>query len=357
MRLTHYSVRHFRCITELDTSFQPSLNIIIGGNAQGKTSLLESICFLAWSRSPRTKNERELIQYHQEWFVLKGELREEGKERYKTIETKWNKGNKKVFVDGVALDKISELLGHIYIIFLGSDFASVVREGGGARRRFLDIQISQRDKEYLFALQGYQRALRQRNELLRKEKVSSAEFSVWELQLAQFGSVLIEKRRQFVEDISPYTREIHSKIEPSEALEIQYVPSVPAEQLLATLESTRGSDVQKGQTQKGPHRDDIMIKINGYPVRTTASQGQQKTCAFSLLISELYVNLNRKKALPILLADELFSDLDGKRMKKFIGAIPESVQCLITVVDNNLIRYLNLDCTLYRIRKGQLETA
>lgn len=358
MYFKRFSARYFRCITDLIMEFSPGLNIIIGANAQGKTSLLEGIYFLSLSRSLRTNNEKELVQYGKDGFLLKADIVSHlHSDIQSVIETKWLKGTKKISVNGIELEKISELIGQLRIVFLASDFSDLVREGASFRRRFLDIQISQMDRDYLHALQGYQRALKQRNELLRKKNCSSEELWVWEVQMAENAKTLISKRRNFVESIKPYATNIHLQIMADEKLEIRYIPNVMEDEFVKKLEENRNVDIQRGQTQNGPHRDDIEIKINGYSVRQFASQGQQKTCAYSIRISEVCLSKEKGEELPIILADELFSDLDMERGKRFLEIIPYGVQVVITAVDEAVCRNLTNKYDMFQIRKGNIEKA
>lgn len=356
MFLKKFNARYFRCITDLSIDFNPGMNIIIGANAQGKTSLLEAIHFLSLARSLRTNNEKELVQYEKEGFLLKGEVFSNIDNHEKTsIDMKWLKGDKRIYVNGINLDKVSELIGRIRIIFFTSDFSNLVSEGASYRRRFMDVQLSQIDSNYLRALQGYQHALRQRNELLRKKDVKRDELWIWEVQMAEFAKTLIEKRNEFIKNIRPFASDIHHQIVSEERLEINYVPDVLGDVFLKKLEESREMDIQRGQTAHGPHRDDIDIKINGHSVRQYASQGQKKTCAYAIRISEIYLSKEKKEDMPIVLADELFSDLDPQRGKRFLETIPEKIQIIITAVDEIFCRNLERDFEMFRIRRGNLE--
>ncbi len=341
---------------KVNVDFFPGMNIVIGANAQGKTSLLEAIHFLSLARSFRTNNEKELVQYEKQGFLLRGQVISNVNIEDEThIEMKWIKGNKKIYVNKINLEKVSELIGKMRIIFLASNFSDLVSEGASYRRRFMDVQLSQMDSSYLHALQGYQRALRQRNELLRRKDVREDEFLVWEMQMTEFAKVLINKREEFIRNIKLYTTEIHRRIVAEENLEINYLPDVPSAYFLKRLEEDRKADIQRGQTLHGPHRDDIEVKINGHPVRQFASQGQKKTCAYAIRMSEIYLCKNKGEHLPIVLADELFSDLDPQRAKRFLEVIPEEVQVIITAVDEVFCKNLEKTFELFRIRRGNLE--
>ncbi len=356
MFLKKFNARYFRCITDLNIEFNSGMNIIIGANAQGKTSLLESIHFLSLARSLRTNNEKELVQYEKEGFLLKGEIFSNVDNHEKTsIDMKWLKGDKRIYVNGINLDKVSELIGKMRIIFLTNEFSDLVSEGASYRRRFMDVQLSQIDSEYLRALQGYQRVLRQRNELLRKKDVKKDELWIWEVQMAEFAKTIIEKRNEFIKNIKPFASDIHRQIVSEEWLEIDYEPDVLGDVFLKKLEENREIDIQRGQTAHGPHRDDIDIRINGHSVRQYASQGQKKTCAYAIRISEIYLSKEKKEDMPIVLADELFSDLDPQRGKRFLETMPDGIQIIITAVDEIFCKNLERDFEMFQIRRGNLE--
>lgn len=361
MYLKNLFIRFFRCFSELSIEFSPGMNLVLGGNAQGKTSLLEAIYFLALARSPRTKSEREMIQYGCEGFSLRGRIEcnissgfsMKGKE----IEIRVGKNKKKIIIDGIEIERISELLGSLKVVFLSNDHFNLVAGGGSVRRRFLDIQISQWNKEYLHALQEYQLALRQRNELLRKHCAIDEELYPWELAMDKYSRIITEERKKFIYKIAPYATMIHKKINKDEHLEIRYLPSAEMDNFLKILETNRKADMEYGATQKGPHRDDIEIRINGYPVRQYASRGQVRTCSFSLIVAQVYSMLDEKTELPILLADELLSELDSERGRKMVECIPKEIQSFITSTDTSLSIALNLDVNVYHVRKGKIEKA
>lgn len=363
MFLKKLFLRFFRCFSDVNVEFSPGINLILGENAQGKTSLLESIYFLALARSPRTSFEKEIVQYGSNAFLVKGKVVYRGgndsSAREREIEIRWGKGKKRIILDGIDAERVSDLVGTVRVVFLSSDYFSLVTGGGSIRRKFLDVQISQWDREYLYALQEYQIALRQRNELLKKSNVSDEEFYPWELTMDKCAKVIIESRKKFISKISPFAVMIHKKINNDENLTIHYTPDIENYDYLKVLQTNRKSDAQYGATQKGPHRDDIEIKINEYPVKQYASRGQVRTCSFALIVSQVYAMLQEKENCepPILLADELLSELDASRSKKFLECIPENVQCFITSADTNINEILGIDSIVYYVRKGRIEKA
>ncbi len=359
MYLKRLFLKFFRCFSEVNVEFTPGVNLVLGGNAQGKTSLLESIYFLALARSPRTNVEKEIVQYGCDSFLLRGKVIYGGSngELEREIEIRWGKGKKRIIIDGGDVDRVSELVGRMRIVFLSNDYFSLVTGGGSIRRKFLDIQISQWDKEYLHAIQEYQIALRQRNELLRRSNATDAEFSSWELTMERFAKIIVESRKKFISKIAPYAIMIHKRVNNDENLSINYIPDIDDHNYLKIWQASRNLDAQYGSTQKGPHRDDIEVKINGYPVKQYASRGQVRTCSFALIISQVYAMLEEKSEPPLVLADELLSELDLTRSKKFVECIPKNVQCFITSADVNIGNVLGIESSLYYVRKGKIEKA
>ncbi len=363
MFLKKLFLRFFRCFSEANVEFSPGINLILGENAQGKTSLLESIYFLALARSPRTNIEKEIVQYGSNAFIVKGKVvyrrGDDSSTREKEIEIRWGRGKKRIVLDGIDVERVSDLVGTVRIVFMSNDYFSLVTGGGSIRRKFLDVQISQWDKEYLYALQEYYVALRQRNELLRKSNVTEEEFYPWEITMDKYAKIIIESRKKFISKIAPFAVMIHKKINNNENLTIHYSPNIENYDYLKVLQTNRKSDAQYGTTQKGPHRDDIEIKINGYPVKQYASRGQVRTCSFALIVAQVYAMLREKEDCepPILLADELLSELDSSRSKKFIECIPENVQCFITSAVTNINEILGIDSTIYYVRRGRIEKA
>ncbi|MCX8065877.1 MAG: DNA replication/repair protein RecF [Candidatus Hydrogenedentes bacterium] len=361
MYLKNLFMKFFRCFSELNMEFSSGTNLILGSNAQGKTSLLEAIYFLALARSPRTNVEKEMVQYGCGGFLLKGWVEYSRSDsfptRTKTIEIRWGKGKKKIIIDGIEAERVSELLGNLRVVFLSNDHFNLVTGGGSVKRRFLDIQISQWDREYLHALQEYNVALRQRNELLRRSYVTDEELYPWEVAMDKFSKIIVEARRKFLSKIAPFAVMLHNAITRDENLEIRYVPSIEGDSLLKVLQVNRKSDAEYGATQRGPHRDDIEIKINRYPVRQYASRGQIRTCSFALIIAQVYAMLEEHNEPPVLLADELLSELDSERSKKMVESIPKGIQSFITSADTSLNETLGLNASLYFIRKGKIEKA
>lgn len=331
MRLTSLQCRGFRCLRDIDFHPGPGINIVRGQNAQGKTSLLEAILFAATSKSHRTNVESELLQHGSDGFHIRLEV--ERAQREVVLETHWWNSQKRVKVNGIPQTRLSDLLGKVQVVFFAPEDIALVKGGAGVRRRFLDMELSQLSSRYLNALQQYRQALRQRNEVLRQDRPDGAMLDVWDEQLARHGTVLMEERGAFVEELSTLASRAYGRIAAGEALALTYEPNCPPRRLLETLGSKRGTDLRRKQSLHGPHRDDIGISIADRPARSHGSQGQQKSASLALKLAELELIHERVGEYPILLLDEVLAELDAKRTRQLFEALPDAVQCIVTTTD------------------------
>lgn len=332
MHLSRVRCSHFRCLNSIDFEPAPGANVIRGLNAQGKTSVLEAILFAATSKSHRTNTEAELVQRGEEGFsvVLDGM---EGN-RPVRIDANWWRGAKRFKVNGVARDRLSEILGHVRLVFFSPEDLGLVKEGASARRRFLDMELSQVSPPYLAALQEYRNVLRQRNELLRQDKIEDSLLDVWDVQLVRHGEIIMRERAQFVEELSRSAETAYRGIAERERLQIRYRCDVDTpEAFEGKLEAARGSDVRRQQTTRGPHRDDIEFFIDESPARSHGSQGQQRSVALAVKLAEVALIHDRTGEFPVLMLDEVLSELDDERAHRLFESIPAGVQTLITTTD------------------------
>jgi DNA replication and repair protein RecF len=332
MHLTQVHCRNFRCLAEV--SFAPArrLSIIRGANAQGKTSLLEAVHFLALTRSHRTTSDAELVRHGEEAFHL--ELRAERVDRSVDVAAHYWKGSKRFRINGVPQTRLSDLLGRVNLVFFAPADIELVQGGAAVRRRFLDMELSQLHPAYLNALQQYRQVLRQRNELLRASTPDEDLIAVWDVQLAQHGRVLVETRAAYVEELSGYSGVAYGRLAEQEALALRYQPNVsPGEDLEAVLRKVRPSDIRRRASTRGPHLDDLELLIGGHPARAFGSQGQQKSAALSLKLAELGLVQARLGEYPVLLLDEVVAELDEARVRRLFEAIPTEVQCVVTTTE------------------------
>lgn len=339
MKIQSIDLQNFRNYPELHLDFEDGIHIFYGDNAQGKTNLLEAIYLSSACRSFRTVNDREMIRFHEEEGHVKLFF-ERQKIRHR-IDVHLKKGRAKgVAIDSVPMRKAAEFIGFLNVILFSPEDLQIVKEGPGERRRFLDTEISLTDKIYYQAWLKYRKALEQRNQLLKDIPFTPSlteTLDVWDEALIRAGKEIIAGRKQFVSDMFGIVREMHRTITgDKEILEIRYEPDVNEEDFAEKLRAARERDLRQKTTTVGPHRDDLAFDLVSLkkeePVldaRIYGSQGQQRTAALSLKLSE--IEWIRKKAgePPVLLLDDVLSELDSGRQEYLLNSL-KGIQTFIT---------------------------
>lgn len=332
MRLTQVQCRNFRCLANVDFKPEPGINVIRGRNAQGKTSILEAILYATTSKSHRTNQDAELVRHGEDSFSITVHATSPASDL--RIDANYWRGAKRFKINGVALDRISGILGRVHVVFFSPEDLGLVKGSAAQRRRFLDMELSQMCPQYLTALQEYRTVLRQRNQLLRDATGTPAAIDEWDALLVRHGAAVMRERREFIQDLGRYATRFYADIAEGESLSVQYAPDVAHEdELLDKLIASRDSDLRRQQTVHGPHRDDIEFRIHDTPARSHGSQGQQKTAALSVKLAEIALVVDRAGQTPVLMLDEVLAELDDVRAAKLFAAIPDDVQTLITTTD------------------------
>jgi DNA replication and repair protein RecF len=354
MQLLNFECEGFRCLTEVRFTPGPGVNIIHGRNAQGKTSLLEAILFAATSKSHRTGNEPDLLRHGAEHFRLRATAQRH--DRQVVVEALWRQGVKRYKVNGVGQTRISDILGKIAVVLFSPEDLALVKGSGSVRRRFLDMELSQISPAYLNALQRYRQALRQRNELLKVAQPDSDQLDAWDQQLAEHGSLLMRERAQFLRTLNSAAAAAYGRLAGAEAMTLAYQPDLPDEDgYMAQLAKSRQADVRRQMTHRGPHRDDIDIVIAGRAGRSFASQGQQKTAALAVKLAELDLVRERTGEYPVLMMDEVLSELDQNRAHSLMSAVPTDVQWIVTTADADRAPFFSsMQCSKFHIEQGRL---
>jgi len=353
MHLTRVTCEHFRCLDAVDFAPAPGVNVIRGLNAQGKTSLLEAILYGATSKSHRTNTESELLQHGAESFHIALEARRA--DRDVAIQAHWWRGAKRFKVNGIAQNRLSDILGRIHVVFFSPEDVELVKGGAGGRRRFLDMEISQVEPAYLAALQQYRQVLRQRNELLKRSKVDEALLDVWDTQMAAQGAVVIRAREAYVAELAAYTAEAYAAVARAESLALAYEPDVAdPDSLYDALVRTRQNDLRRGQTQRGPHRDDLAFRIGDRPARAYGSQGQQKSASLALKLAEVELVHARTGEYPVLMLDEVLAELDNRRATQLFAVLGKSVQSLVTTTELERREGVFAADAVFRLEGGRL---
>ncbi len=353
MYIEKIKLQNFRNYEQLDLDLNKNINIIYGDNAQGKTNILEAIFLCSFGKSFRTTKEKEMIKFNEDRCLV--EIFYQKKDRNGKI--KIEIGNKKqISINGVKVKKLSELLGNINIVLFTPDDINILKDGPSNRRRFLDMLIGQLKPNYVYNLNMYLKTIEQRNNYLRQireENKPEEMLEIWDEKLTEYGNIIYNYRKQFMDLIAEKINEIHKKItEDKENIKIEYTSNCDSkEEYLKLLKQRRKLDIIKGFTTKGVHRDDFVIYINDKEVNTYGSQGQNRTVVLSLKLAELNVIYDLIGEYPILLLDDFMSELDENRRKNFLKNI-ENTQVILTGTDK--IDLQNLEFNLYNVKKGAI---
>jgi len=355
MRLTKLECRSFRKLEEVCFEPSPGLNVIRGGNAQGKTTVLEALLYAATSKSHRTASEGELARHGGSLFHTHAWASR--KDRAVDIEANWWNGIKRFKVNGVAQTRLSDILGRINVVFFYPGDVELVKGGAAMRRRFLDMELSQIHPPYLIALQKFRQALRQRNELLRADRPDTDMIALWDVQLAEQGAQLIDGRHRFIGELAVQAKEAYARVADGEELLLSYRPDVAESGELAdALAKSLDKDIRRRVTNRGPHRDDMDIAIEGHSARNYGSQGQQKTAALAIKLAEAALVKARTGEHPILMLDEVLAELDGYREKQLLDSIDSGAQCIMTTTAPRPLPGEPLSTSAaFRIHEGRLE--
>lgn len=352
---------------ELDTNHQ--VNLFVGRNAQGKTNLLEAIFVLALTKSHRTAKDKELIGWDAEQAMLRASI--ERKYGACQLELSIAKQGKKAKLNGLEQRKLSGFIGSLNVVMFAPEDLEIVKGGPSIRRRFLDMEIGQVQPSYLYHLQQYQKLLVQRNNLLKQmwdDKTSGTKMmlEIFNEQLVEHGVKIVKKRKQYLKKLQVWAEQIHAGItNGQEQLVIGYQPSFTAdgeddavllEQYMIKLNQMHIQEVRRGMTLVGPHRDDLTFFINGKEVQMFGSQGQQRTTALSLKLAEIELMHEEIGEYPVLLLDDVLSELDSYRQTQLIETFQGKVQTFITTTGIEGIHTNKLqDANIFHVDGGKVK--
>ena len=361
MRITSIQLTDFRNYARAELRPCEGVTVLYGNNAQGKTALLEAVVLSCTGRSHRTPRDRELIRWEQE----KGRvlIRAERRDGSHEVDMLLSQQSRKVVkVNGRTLQRTGELMGHVSGVLFAPEDLRMVKDGPAERRRFIDMELSQIRPAYYYALQRYAHALMQRNRLLRDIPQSPSLKSTledWDAQLARHGAAIMAMRADFVRAISEAAHDNHLEISGGlEDLRARYMPSLDTEEsdteraLMGALFVARENDIRRGTTTVGPHRDDLMLTLSGVDVRVYGSQGQQRTTALSLKLAELDIMRRELGEAPVLMLDDVMSELDPKRRRHLLGRL-RGIQTIVTCTDLSDLAEAEIGAA-WRIQAGEI---
>lgn len=332
MIIKSVELKNYRNYQELKLDLSPGTNIFYGDNAQGKTNILESVYMGCTTKSHRGTKDRDVIKFEEDESHIKFQLERDDSLHRIDMHLKKNK-TKGIAIDGIPIRKASELFGIANVVFFSPEDLSIIKSGPSERRKFIDMELCQLDKIYVHNLISYNKIVVQRNKLLKDSYMVQQNpelLDVLDQQMCQYGAHIIRTREVFIEELNQIIVGIHRKISGGkETLSIRYEPNTKALALETELRAGRGRDIRMKASYTGPHRDDISFYVNDINIRKFGSQGQQRTAALSLKLSEIDLVKKRVKDAPVLLLDDVLSELDNNRQNQLLSGI-EDIQTLIT---------------------------
>lgn len=347
MYLKNFSVQNYRNLVNIETEFDPNINIFIGKNAQGKTNLLEAIYFLALTRSHRVTNDRELIQFGKDYSNIMGRVCK----RQNTLDLRVliTKKGKKAWVNRIEQAKLSKYVGQLNAILFSPEDLELIKGAPALRRKFMDQEFGQINPEYLYFASQYRQVLLQKNNYLKQLAKGTAKDQVFldvlSDQLAGVAAEIISRRFKFLRQLDQAASKAYENISlAGEKLQLLYRPSISDitetdtteiiyHKILRNFQSNKTNEIKKGTTLVGPHRDDIEFILDNKNSHLYASQGQQRTITLSLKLAEIQLVQQLTKEYPILLLDDVMSELDHSRQSALLNYIHGKTQTFITTTD------------------------
>lgn len=341
MYLKKIELKNFRNYEEEEITFNNKINIISGKNAQGKTNLLESLYIMSLGKSFRTNKDIEMIGFGKDYCRVKSTSVKEGREL--EIEINISREGKSVKINGRKAERNIELLENVYMVVFSPEDMKIVKDEPEKRRRFIDRELCQLLPIYYKNLGRYKKILQQRNSLLKQQNIKVDVIEVWDEILAECGAKIIQERGRFIEKLNETSRNISKNItNGKETMEISYEPNIDKKDSLEEqkihlrnqLSKNLKNDIFRGSTSVGPHKDDLKVCVEGIDIRRFGSQGQQRTAALSMKLAEIKIIKEETGVLPILLLDDVLSELDEERQEFLIHSVNE-VQVFITTTEIN----------------------
>lgn len=349
-------LRHLRCFEMLRCELGEGMTVFVGDNAQGKTSILEAVCILLRLQSPRTSTLTEVIRFEERSFAVEGALKNGTR-----LQVGYSKARRKLVVDGETQSRAGDYLKQSgLVVWMANDDLDLVRGGGEKRRRFLDFLGAQLYPAYRPAMQSYDKALRSRNYLLKDPSVDDRRIDAYTKLLVEHGEILIALRREMVEALGPLAAAAQRKVsDQDEELGLEYRPANiddPTSQidLAVAFEESREEERRRRQTVVGPHRDDVVLTVNGRPAASFASEGQQRTVVLALKLGQGALLKERRGEEPAFLVDDIFGELDPRRRNSLMGAFPEGAQKLITTTHLAWLEEGFAPATVFEVAGGGL---
>lgn len=370
MYLRHIHLMHYRNYENQQFNLNRGINVLIGSNGQGKTNLLEAIYYLASGNNFRGNKDLELIQWESPYFRLIGQMKKDDSERLYELEVYIDQDkNKRLKINGVKYKSLSELHGYLRVVLFSPDDLKIVKGSPLERRRYLDVGMCQMDKSYHRLIRDYDRIVLQRNNLLKElqyKQQNKKQLEVWNRYLIDYGSQIIYKRLQYLKMLVPMARRVQKALtQQSEKFTVTYHCSIGAigdftvEQIKALfqhiIENRQGEEIVRGLTLWGPQRDDLIFYLNGMDLKRYGSQGQQRTAILSLKMAELQTFYQYHGEYPLLLLDDVMSELDDGRRHDLLEMVKKNkIQTIITGANIELLTEEVAKDEIFFIQEGKI---
>jgi DNA replication and repair protein RecF len=364
MFLDHLHLLNFKNYSEATLALSPKINCFLGPNGEGKTNLLDAVYYLAFCKSFFNPADSQLIKHEESFMVVQGEFQR--KEKSEKIYAGLKKGQKKQFkCNKKDYEKLADHIGLIPLVMISPSDSQLILEGSEVRRKFIDQIISQYDRAYLDHLIQYNRALSQRNRLLKKfmeiRSFDEASLEIWDRQLIQYGQPIFEKRAAFIEDFTPLFQEHYNFISgQKETVSLQYLSPLQSGDFQTLLLESREKDRRRTYSTCGIHKDDLGFELAGYPMKRFGSQGQQKTYLLALKLAQAEYLKEVKEVAPILLLDDIFDKLDQERVSHLMSVVQRDWFGQVFITDTHQSRLkkifdeLGAEYKTFSIKKGEV---
>lgn len=359
MFIKRLQMLNYRNYNVLDISLGPHVNVFMGDNAQGKTNILEGIYYCAFARSHRTSKDRELINWNSDNALLSVTV---GRERLdKRIDISILKdGKKAIQINKIKIKKIGELFGNFNVVMFSPEDLKIIKDSPRVRRKFIDMELCQLNPKYYYNLVQYNKVLNERNSILRNKNINKDILDVYDMQLVEFGYNIIIDRLEYIQKLNKYSTKIHSDITSGkEKIEFKYISTIKdleniKENFYSLLEKNRSRDCERGITSIGPHRDDFTVLINDIDTKSYGSQGQQRTAVLTIKFSSLKIIKELTEEHPVLLLDDVLSELDFSRKRYILSTIGD-IQTIITCTGiEDLYEYLDDKSKVFKVKDGEI---
>ncbi|MBP1971059.1 DNA replication and repair protein RecF [Virgibacillus natechei] len=369
MHIDQLQLKNYRNYQQLDISFDDKINVIIGENAQGKTNLMEAIYLLAFSKSYRTPREKELIQWDKEYAKIEGRITK--RKQALPLEIIISSKGKKAKLNRMEQKRLSDYIGALNVVMFAPEDLTLVKGPPQNRRRFINMELGQIQPRYIYHLGQYQKVLKQRNNLLKKMQrrivTENTMLQVLTDQLVEHAATLLERRFVFLDLLRKWASPIHYGISRKlEELEIRYHSTIEVSEeankekiekiYLSKFHEIEEKEIERGTTLIGPHRDDLIFYVNNKDVQVYGSQGQQRTTALSVKLAEIELINNEVGEYPVLLLDDVLSELDQYRQSHLLNTIQGKVQTFVSTTSVDGINHETLkNAELFHVKGGTID--